>query len=170
MTERSSSDYVRIELTVGMRLPDFAFTDFLGRERRLSEFLGKYVLLDFWGTSCAPCIGELPSLQEAYTAFKDRGFEIIGMDWELPNDTEAQLSEGLRKAIDLVKKLNVTWTQASTSSIKRLNTERLRIDVFPFKVLLDREGKIISVGSQPISLEGEDLSESLSKVLPVVRR
>ena len=170
LVERPRGDYVRIELTVGARLPDFVFTDFLGHERRVSEFLGKYVLLDFWGTSCAPCVGELPSLKETYKAFKDRGFEIIGMDWELPNDTQAQMSEGLLKAMNLIKKLDVTWTQASTSSIKRLNAERLRISAFPFKVLLDREGKITSVGSQPLSLEGEDLSETLSKLLPAVRR
>ena len=40
------------------------------------------MLLDFWGTWCGPCIAEIPTLKAAYARFRDRGFEIVGIDYE----------------------------------------------------------------------------------------
>src|SRR5438132_6849499 len=48
MREHPASDYKRVELTMGAEIPDFAFSDFEGKKRKLSEFRGKYVLVDFW--------------------------------------------------------------------------------------------------------------------------
>ncbi|HEY0098945.1 MAG TPA: redoxin domain-containing protein, partial [Pyrinomonadaceae bacterium] len=78
------SDYKRVELRIGGEVPDFAFTDFAGKKRRLSEFRGKYVLIDFWGLWCPACRTELPYLKLAYSRFQARGFEILGMNTDQP--------------------------------------------------------------------------------------
>ena len=56
------------KLTEGELAPDFSFTLPDGTVQRLSDLRGKPVLLNFWATWCQPCIEELPTLQQAYTA------------------------------------------------------------------------------------------------------
>ena len=69
-------------LAVGSQVPDFEFTDFNGKQRRLAEYRGHYVLLDFWATWCSPCLADIPHLKEIYLKYRGKGFEIIGMDSE----------------------------------------------------------------------------------------
>jgi thiol-disulfide isomerase/thioredoxin len=79
MRTREPSDYVRIELVRGTPVPDFQFVDLTGKKRRISDFRGQYVLLDFWGSWCAPCVEGLPRLQALYSKYKGQGLEILGM-------------------------------------------------------------------------------------------
>jgi len=70
----------RAALTDGSPAPDFAFTDLDGAPRKLSDYRGKVVLLDFWGVWCGPCVAEVPRLVALYERYHDRGLEIIGLD------------------------------------------------------------------------------------------
>ena len=58
-------------VTIGQEIPDIVLKDTLGNPHRLQELQGKYLLLDFWSSSCAPCIKSLPELKEIAEAFKD---------------------------------------------------------------------------------------------------
>src|SRR5882724_287232 len=156
MREHPSSDYKRVELRMGSEVPDFNFTDFNGKKRKLSEFRGKYLMIDFWGTWCGPCRRELPYLREAYSKFQARGFEILGMD----DDEDTSKVKSFLKANDL------NWTQATTDSIKDV-MRRYRIHSFPTSLLLDPDGKIISLNKrgQP-TLRGRELISALDELLP----
>ncbi len=66
LAARAASDYERIELRVGSKLADFSFKTLDGATRRLSDYRGRYLLIDFWGTWCGPCVGEIPFLKKAY--------------------------------------------------------------------------------------------------------
>src|SRR5438309_2131955 len=68
--ERPAADNTPIDWSVGAVIPDFAFTDFNGQPRHLSEFRGKFLLLEFWGTWCKPCVAEIPNLKVAYEKYK----------------------------------------------------------------------------------------------------
>lgn len=157
LKEHPASEYQRIELSMGGEIPDFAFTDFDGKARKLSEFRGKYLLLDFWGTWCGPCVADIPHLKEAYAKYKSRGFEILGMDED--------------KSLDEVKAFiaqkEMTWPQAATPSIEELLEKRFRITAFPTLVLLDPQGKIVSLGRKgQMPLRGKELLDTLEKLLP----
>jgi hypothetical protein len=96
MKSHSASDYKRIELRMGGQAPEIEFTDFNNKKRKLSEFRGKYVLVDFWGMWCPPCRQELTYLRTAYQRFQARGFEIVGMNTdraELVPQIKAQLEK-----------------------------------------------------------------------------
>ena len=63
--------------------PDFTLLDIYGEEKKLSDFKGKVVILDFWATWCPPCKALIPNFIELYNEYRDEGLEIIGvtMDW-----------------------------------------------------------------------------------------
>jgi thiol-disulfide isomerase/thioredoxin len=158
LREHPATDYKRIELRLGAELPDFNFTDFNGKPRRLSEFRGKYVLLDFWGTWCGPCVADIPHLKKAFDKYQSRGFEILGMDQD----------EDLEKVKKFLTEKGASWTQATTASIKELIEQRFRITAFPTIILLDPKGQILSLGRKDqLPLRGEELVTALEKLLPV---
>jgi len=173
LRSHQATDYQRIELVKGARVPDFEFVDFEGRQRRLSDFAGKYVFLDFWGSWCGPCVGEFPHLAANYTRFRDRGFEILGIDADPhPNELRAgagqeALLQGLEKARAVVEQYDARWTHARTESVADLITKRFRIFGFPTAVLIDPERRILMADEQAQSdLRGLNLEKTLERVLP----
>jgi peroxiredoxin len=153
-----ASDYKRVELRVGSELPDFQFTDFKGKKRQLSEFKGKYLLIDFWGLWCPACRKELPYLRAAYSRYQARGLEILGLDTDEP-EIVAQVKSQFDKQ-------GMTWTQATKESIRDV-IKSYRIHYYPSTLLLGPDGKIISLSqrNQP-DLRGVDLLKSLDRILP----
>ncbi|HZL94756.1 MAG TPA: TlpA disulfide reductase family protein, partial [Vicinamibacterales bacterium] len=127
--------YKYVELRIGDAMPAFAFTDFEGRARQLSDFRGRYVLLDFWGTWCGPCLAEFPTLRTARERFADRGFEILGIDYEK--------GATLEHARVVVKERGVTWPNAAPDSVKELVEDVLRITAFPSKILVGPDGRVV---------------------------
>ncbi|MFV0358242.1 TlpA disulfide reductase family protein [Tropicimonas sp.] len=58
-------------------LPDIELTDADDTLRRLSEFRGKWLVVNFWATWCAPCRNEMPTLSNLQTIFADRPVEVV---------------------------------------------------------------------------------------------
>ncbi len=160
MREHQASDYKRVELKMGGTLPDFTFTNFDGKKRKLSDFHGKYLLIDIWGMWCPPCRRELPYLKAAYSKFQSRGLEILGLNTDTDFSVDS-LNQNL-------KKNGMTWTQSQVESTLSV-IKAYRVSSFPTTILLDPEGKIISLNQtdkgQP-ELRGRDLIKSLDKILP----
>ena len=160
MKSHSASDYKRLELRMAGQMPEFEFTDFTNQKRKLSEFRGKYLLIDFWGMWCPPCRQELPYLRAAYQRFRSRGFEILGMNTDQPDDVSQVKTQ--------LDKNGMTWPQAKRDSITT-TIRNLRISSYPTTVLIGPDGKILSLNNrrkdQPV-LRGDDLLKSLDRLLP----
>jgi thiol-disulfide isomerase/thioredoxin len=58
---------------------DFNFTALDGRQVSLAELKGKVVLVDFWATTCGPCVRDLPELKQLYAKYNAQGLEIVGI-------------------------------------------------------------------------------------------
>jgi thiol-disulfide isomerase/thioredoxin len=152
-----ASDYQRFDLASGAELPDFAFTSVDGTPRRLSELRGKVVLLDVWGTWCGPCVGDMPKLRKVREEYRDRGFEILGLPFEDDLDT-------LKK---FLAENDAPWIHATAESVANLVQNRFRVFSFPTKILLDREGRVVSVGDPgqlPLRTE-DDVRKAVAEVL-----
>lgn len=150
-----NSERVRLNLAPGATIPDFTFTDFAGKERRFSEIKGRYRLLDFWATDCAPCVADLPLEAKAYAAFHDRGFEIVGMNGDRSPEREA-------KAQQMVAKLGISWPQARFDS--QLFEGKFGVTQWPMLLLVDEQGRIVSNGSGALPLRGAELQGTLTKL------
>lgn len=68
--------------------------DMNGGDVRLSDFKGRVLLLNFWGTWCPPCRAEIPELIELAGAYKDKGLVVLGLAQEdTPEDLRAFAAE-----------------------------------------------------------------------------
>jgi peroxiredoxin len=66
--------------------PDFQLDSLTGEPVRLSDHLGKnVVLVDFWATFCEPCLASMPHLDALYNKYKDQGFVVLGVSIDGPD-------------------------------------------------------------------------------------
>ncbi|NML22915.1 AhpC/TSA family protein [Pseudoflavitalea sp. G-6-1-2] len=136
---------------VGVQAPEFTQNDVDGKPVKLSDFKGKYVLIDFWASWCGPCRGENPNVVKAYNDYKDKNFTILGISLD-------SKKENWLKAIEDDK---LTWTHVS--DLKFWNNEvavQYGIRGIPANLLLDKDGKIIGK-----DLRGEELQKKLAEIL-----
>ncbi|MCM3163151.1 thiol-disulfide oxidoreductase ResA [Metabacillus litoralis] len=68
------------KVKVGSKAPDFVLVDLEGNEHQLSEYKGKGVFLNFWGTWCKPCEREMPYMDNQYDYYKDQGVEVLAVN------------------------------------------------------------------------------------------
>lgn len=138
-------------LAVGQPAPDFEAYTPNNKTVKLSDYRGKYVLLDFWASWCMPCRKENPNLVRIYHAFKDQGFDILGVS--LDNNPGSWM-----RAIEDDK---LAWT--NVSDLKAWSSDLIinyRIKAIPASFVLDPEGKIIAK-----NLRSAELEALLKKVL-----
>ncbi|MDZ4203127.1 MAG: TlpA disulfide reductase family protein [Gallionella sp.] len=85
LTTSTGTDMCRWLLWVLLIVPsagfaaDFELTDTQGNLHRLSDYRGKWLLVNFWATWCSPCLSEIPELVSLHNAHKDKDLEVIGV-------------------------------------------------------------------------------------------
>jgi len=67
------------DIGFGKKAPEFSLRDVNGVEKKLSDFKGKVIVLDFWATWCPPCREEIPHFIGLYDQYKGMGLEVIGI-------------------------------------------------------------------------------------------
>jgi peroxiredoxin len=123
----------------GTLVQDFARNDTAGQTVRLSDYRGRHVILDFWGSWCSPCRKSHPRMLELYKKYKEAGvaFEILAIASE---DKRSEWKKAIQED-------NLTWVNVLDDEKDRAKkmTTLLGIQALPTKVFLDPQGKIIAI-------------------------
>jgi thiol-disulfide isomerase/thioredoxin len=152
------------KLTFGDKPIEIAFTAVDGRKVDLKDLRGKVVLIDFWATWCGPCIAELPNVKKVYAAYRDLGFEVVGIALEngklKPDDTPEQIAEKMAKAkqvlTDFTAKNGMPWPQYFDGKWwKNDISTRFGIVSIPAMFLIDQNGKLVTTEARGPKLEAE---------------
>ena len=138
---------------IGDDAPIFTLPDTNGHDVSLSDFKGKYVLIDFWATWCSPCMAEMPNVAKAYSQYKDKGLEIIGVSLDRPDSKSLWLKVIKRDHLDWIQLSDLNWWNSKAALLYNINS-------VPANFLIDPKGKIIAK-----NVRGEALQSKLAELI-----
>lgn len=143
-------DLNRVIPEVGQPFADVSLVDINGNRVSLSAYAGKNkcTLIDFWASWCGPCIQEMPSLAKAYTAYKAKGLEIVGIS--VDDDRQAWLGA--------VEKHNMKWIQLGDDN--KQASMIYGVASIPHTILVDANGTIVAK-----NLRGKELEDKIAEIL-----
>jgi thiol-disulfide isomerase/thioredoxin len=159
-SENMQAQYAQIEdaffaytqMTNGsMAAPEITLPDPTGKTRSLSSLKGKYVLIDFWASWCAPCKSEMPNVIAAYNKYNNKGFTIFSVSLD---EDKNEWQKG-------IKNFDMPWPEQvnEQSGWKSQLPQLYQFDGIPYTVLLNPEGKIIGT-----NLRGQKLQDKLAQI------
>jgi len=147
---------------IGVMAPNFTQNDVDGKPVKLSDFRGKYVLLDFWASWCGPCRQENPNVVRVFNKYKDKNFTVLGVSLDRPDAKAAW--------INAIKEDGLTWTHVSDLKFWNNAAAALYfVQSIPQNYLIDPEGKIVAKNLRGAELESK-LIELLAKATPVAKK
>ncbi len=123
-----------------LQLLDFRLPDLQGRPVTLRDFDADFILLDFWGTWCRPCLSSVPHLVELQKQFKGRSLAVVGVACE-----SGPASASTAHVADVAKRLGINYTVLVSSKDDAASPvqEALHISAYPTMVLIDRTGRVV---------------------------
>ena len=131
----ADSKYAMELLKPGTKAPDFELNSPDGKKVSLSQFKGKYVVLDFWASWCPDCRKDAPNIVAMYNKYKDKGVAFVGVSF----DTDvAQWKAAIEK---------YGMKYAHVSELKKMREANISkaygVKWIPSMVLVDPQGKVV---------------------------
>lgn len=150
---RQEANKIQNSLAIGTPFPAFAAKDRTGQERKLADYKGKVVLIDFWAMWCQPCQKEIPNVVKAYQKHHAAGLEIIGVSLDRKNDGP--------KLDAFTKTRHMPWPQIFDGGYWQSElTVKYGVYSIPATFLIDREGNIAAK-----NLRGDALDREIARLL-----
>lgn len=130
----------------GRQAPAFTIPDTAGVATSLSSFEGRYVLLDFWGHWCGPCVRAMPQLKQLQAHY-GKQVALIGIAMEQADDK--------RHWQQAIRQHEANWTQLSELKAAKGVIEQYNVTAFPTYILLDKQGKVVARASDLALIEAQ---------------
>ena len=118
--------------TINVVANEFVFKDMQGSVQRLSDYKGKWVLVNFWATWCPPCLEEIPDLVEMHNARKESDFVVIGI----------ALSSSRDSVNAFAKQMGISYPLIFGDD--KIAAQIGKVDALPTSYLYDPTGKLVS--------------------------
>jgi len=148
--EQRAKQYSTYGVNTGTIVKNFTKTDLFGKSFNLEALKGKYVLLDFWGSWCNPCIATIPEIKKIHQKYKHK-LEVVSIAFD---KDEALVKE-------LVKKHEMSWTHLfdlDNRENKHSLIKLFKVNTFPTQILIDPAGKILFRG------EGDQVNKIINLI------
>ncbi len=116
----------------GAAAQGFVFKDMQGQAQRLSDYRGKWVLVNFWATWCPPCLEEVPDLVALHEAHKKTDLVVIGVALDSTGES----------VVDFVAKKHVSYPVVVGDY--ELAEQVGEVNALPTSYLFDPTGKLVS--------------------------
>lgn len=145
-------------------LQDISGVDFDGNEFDSSIFSNNAVtVVNFWFTSCKPCVAELSKLNELNETLKDMGGEVVGINTDTSNGYEAAIEE----AKEVLESQGASYRNLSVNKSSKAGDYMSTIMAFPTTILVDRNGNIVG---EPLlgGIDNEDNYNTLMEQIKTV--
>ncbi len=123
----------------GDKFPSFEGTDLEGNYVDEKIFLGKVTVVNFWFSTCPPCLAELGDLDALDKELKQKGGMVVGINVDTLNNN----TKMIEKAKSILKAKNASYMNIAFSSKSPLGKLVSSIYAYPTTYVLDKEGKIV---------------------------
>ncbi|TDM04295.1 thiol-disulfide oxidoreductase ResA [Macrococcus carouselicus] len=123
------------EVQVGDAAPNFELQTMDGKTVKLSDYKGKGLILNFWGTWCEPCKREMPALSDNYDKFKEKDVEVLAIHLRNTPQQVEQFFSGLKE------KVNLPVAFDNNNEV----ADAFGVDPLPTTVVIDEDGEIKAI-------------------------
>ncbi|WP_242084553.1 TlpA family protein disulfide reductase [Aestuariivivens sediminis] len=153
-------------LAPGNPAPDFELPDSVGKLRRLSDFKGSVVYIDFWGTWCYPCIQEIPDALKLQEKYKNQPviFLYVAMEYDSINIADWKefiVGKNTRFSELLNNKPFPGIHLVAERQFLNESISAYKINFAPTHVLIDQKGNIVNARAKRSNLIHEEIDELL---------
>lgn len=140
---------------IGATLPDFQLDGIAGtKSAKLSEFQKGVTLVNFWATWCEACMEEMPSLVQLRNEYKDKGFEVVGVNLDENGETVVPKT---------IKQLKIQFPIFQDPDNKI--AEYFDVHAIPLSVILNKDRKILYIENGERNWNDQETKTQLEKWL-----
>jgi len=145
------------------KLVDFRLPDLEGKPVRFQELDADFILLDFWGTWCKPCLASIPHLIDLQKQYGPRKLKVVGIACE-----KAGTDQRGGRVDAFARRLGINYSVLLSSMDGSCPVQKaMQVRYYPTMILLDRKGQVVWSAEGATAANLERLDQALASLSPI---